>query len=335
MTYYEKRIKTFYTEKQAIKEPVGTSYSPLKPYLLMEKLKMYQLDRHLDVDGNFSPYEESDFAIAHKLDYIRDFFQGVEPAASSNYLSWNPVFANSIRYTNSSLYEAQRYALENPGSITFSPTSGFHHAGPNRGSAFCSFSGQVISALKLYRDQNLRKKYGKPICTAWIDMDGHFGNSIGDTYSFAPDLKQAIPEEFNINPEGRGRSYLNDLAKKLDHLSRAVLQGEIQSICFAQGADSHASDDLGFQLNTPEWIEAHTMVYNKILEITKELKKPIPLTLSLFGGYRSDDYDSVLNLHSKNLASCLEILAGVEVNFQIRDAEEAGRRKKRIIRFDS
>lgn len=332
---YEKKLRTFYTDKQAIRKPVGTSRSPLKPYLLMEKLKVYQLDSYFDINTNFSPYEESDFAVAHELQYIKDFFQGIEPAASSNFLDWNPSFAESIRYTNASLYNAQKYAVENPNFITFSPTSGFHHARPSGGSAFCSFSGQVISALKLYRDENLRKKFGKPIRTAWIDMDGHFGNSIGDTYSFARDLKDAIPEEMNINPDGRGKDYLSDLSKKLDKLAGAVLKGEIQSVCFAQGADSHSSDDMGHQLNTVEWIEAHTMVYRKIFELAEQLNRPVPLTLSLFGGYRSDDYDSVLNLHIKNLSSCLEILTGQNVDFQIGDEKGSNNRKKRIIRISN
>jgi len=28
---------------------------------------------------------------------------------------------------------------------------------------------------------------------AWIDLDGHFGNSIDDTIDFAPDLARAVP----------------------------------------------------------------------------------------------------------------------------------------------
>jgi hypothetical protein len=45
------------------------------------------------------------------------------------------------------------------------------------------------------------------------------------------------------------------------------------------------------------------------------LGKQIPLTLSLFGGYRKDDYESILSLHTADLVKCLNILCGQNIHY--------------------
>jgi hypothetical protein len=77
---------------------------------------------------------------------------------------------------------------------------------------------------------------------------------------------------------------------------------------FAQGADSHEDDDLGGQCTTAEWLEASSLVYGMLDRIGARLGKPIPLTLSLFGGYREDNYEAVLRIHTADLIRCLQIV---------------------------
>jgi len=325
---YKKKVTAFYRAEQAIQNPVGFSNSPMKPFLLMNKINSMNLSSYFEIKNDFRPFTNNDFEIAHEKEYIENYFYGIQPLAGSNGLQWSSEFANSIRYTNSSLYHAQKYSLENPESICFSPTSGFHHASPQSGGGFCTFSGQAISALKLYQEDSLKKIYGTRIVTAWLDLDGHYGNSIRDTYSFAPKLKKAIPDEFNINPSGHGQDYLLDLSSKLELLKVAFLENRVHCICFAQGADSHRDDQLGSQCTTQEWIEAHIIIFTFIRDLTEILKKPIPLTLSLFGGYRDDDYNSVLNLHLKNLVSCLQILCGQTIDLKLGEEVGNGRKNK-------
>jgi acetoin utilization deacetylase AcuC-like enzyme len=325
---YKSKINTFYREEQAIQKPVGFSNSPMKPYLLMQKIKELKIDSHLNVLNDFPPFKNSDFEIAHTKTYIENFFRGEHPDSTSNGLDWSPRLAESIRYTNSSLYHAQKYSLAYPDTICFSPTSGFHHAKPRSGGGFCTFSGQAISALKLHQDPELTRMYGSPIVTAWLDLDGHFGNSIGDTYSHNPLLKKAIPEIYNINPAGSGTAYLENLSQSLQFLETAILDNKVHSLCFAQGADSHKDDQLGHQCSTEEWVRAHTLIFQWISDLNQKRGKYISLTLSLFGGYRDDDYNSVLNLHLKNLVSCLQILCGGTLDLQLGEARGNGGKKK-------
>ena len=126
------------------------------------------------------------------------FFAGGRPLCESNELTWSEQFADSVRYTNASLCHAIEHSIAHPEQLTFSPTSGFHHARPRGGGGFCTFSGQVIAAVKLFRKHHM--------VGAHIDLDGHFGNSIEDSRAFVAKLNQAIPPGCNINPAGGTRA---------------------------------------------------------------------------------------------------------------------------------
>ena len=230
---------------------------------------------------------------------------GKEPFASSNGLYWNSQFADSVRYTNASLFYAIERSFANPEIVQFSPTSGFHHAKPSTGAGFCSFSGQVIASVKLWNKQKLRGAY--------IDLDGHYGNSIEDSKVFVRELNKIIP--FNINPSGDHKTYIENLVRDLNRLSSEILAGNIDYVVFCHGADSHEWDDLGSQCSTEEWIHCSELVYLMINRVSQKLNRPIPLTLSLFGGYRHDDYNSVLSLHTADLCKCLDILCGQDIRY--------------------
>lgn len=301
-------VDLYYTPEMAVRnDPHGNfSKSPSKPRRFTEHLLSGPLAPYVRVVDGFPPVTDSQIMTAHTGEYVEAFFDGEEPLASSNGLSWSREFARSVRYTNGSLLAAVRGALADPSRIALSPTSGFHHAGPTSGSGFCTFSGQVIAALDVYRDSGARG--------AWIDLDGHFGNSIEDTRSFAPDLDAAIP--INLNPRGRGGAYLADLAKGLQAVLHEIIHDRIDYVGFAHGADSHEWDDLRGQCSTIEWLYASTMVYNMVKTARLLRGRPMPLVLALFGGYRDDDPASVLELHCADLALALRGVAGLDVTYE-------------------
>jgi hypothetical protein len=41
--------------------------------------------------------------------------------------------------------------------------------------------------------------------------------------------------------------------------------------------------------------------------------KPLPVVLALFGGYRKDDYNTVLDLHIKSILTCSNVIYKQEV----------------------
>ena len=304
---YDQKIKTFFKEEQVPPIRVGYSRSPEKPKLIVEKIKKNSDLKNNFKFLNFKPLNKDDFKLVHHTKYVDDFFDGVKPLCDSNGLNWDPNFADTVRYTNASLYNAQKESIANPNGICFSPTSGFHHAKPRGGFGFCTFSGQVLSALKNFKEFGYK--------TLWIDLDGHYGNSIEDSKKEYSELSQFLPEDCNINPFGREENYLNDLKLKLGLVKDRLIKEDNWSVCFAQGADSHIWDQLGGQVGTQNWIEAHKIVYNFIKDVNSKRGKNLPLTISLFGGYRDDHYDSVLNLHLSNIISCMNILCGYDIEY--------------------
>lgn len=305
----ENKITTFYNPKQVCVDVArNVSKSPMKPLLLLEYLEEHNLLQFFEMQSQFNPFEKEEFYRAHTKTYVDLFFEGVKPECTLNGLQWSKQFAESVMYTNSSLYHAIKQSIEKPEVITFSPTSGFHHATPIGGRGFCTFSGQVIASLKIYEE--------KQLSGAYIDLDGHFGNSIEDSRVAYPLLDKAIPIGFNINPKESGIAYMKDLKGNLELLYSAIIEKKIHYVVFAHGADSHEWDDLGTgDLTTEQWIECASLVFNMIKKAEQVLRKPVPLCLTLFGGYRRKDFRSVLSLHTASLCECLSILCHNQVHY--------------------
>lgn len=307
--YRNSTIKTFYNTKQVLKKDSknNVSKSPLKPKLLLEFLEKNNLLSYFEITNDFKPFVKDDFLIAHYRSYVDAMFEGIKPLCESSGLKWSKQFLESLTYTNASLYNAIRQSILEPQQITFSNTSGFHHATPDRGCGFCSFSGQVIASMKIYDEFGLSGAY--------LDLDGHFGNSINCSYDFVPDLNKAIPYGCNINPIENGKKYIADFKHRLKILEQKILNDEVHYLVFAHGADSEINDDLGGQLTTEQWVKCSSMLYKWIKQLDKKRNKQIPLTLTLFGGYRRDSFESVLSLHTSDLAMCLNVLCGADIEY--------------------
>lgn len=312
MFFYSNHINTYFCPEMSLSiedlYPYG-SWSPMKPKLVMDRIEELGWSSFFPLLP-FEPFQRKDFHIAHTEKYVNAFFNGEFPLATSNFLPWTPEFAETVKWTNASLYYAIRGAILKPQTITFSPTSGFHHAMPQQGSGYCTFSGQVIASRKVYDEFGFRGCY--------IDMDGHFGNSIEDSYSFDPVLKEAVPEWANINPDSDWEEvdYITSLNNSLKQLEDALLSGYINYVVQCSGADSLRDDDMGGQLSFEEWIKCKKMIYKTIQKCSIKLKKPIPLIISLFGGYRRDHYQSVIDAHVMDLTVALGTLTKLNLIFR-------------------
>jgi acetoin utilization deacetylase AcuC-like enzyme len=278
----------------------GYTFTPAKPRLMMEYLGKKGLLDYFQLDDNFPPFSKEDFYIAHTREMVDNFFDEGK-TSKILHIIWTPEYAESVRYENSSLYHSIRYAVQHPEEVCFSPSASFHHANPTRSALFCAFSGQVIASMKIYTEFGL--------CGSYIDLDGHHGNSIDNSRDFVPDLDKAIsPVCGNINISVRHEAYLKELKIHLSILRKEILANRVHYVVFGHGADSHEWDELASQLTTEEWIECSRLVYNMIRDIEEETGMSIPLIIFLEGGYRKDDYNSVLSLHTTDLVQCLNIL---------------------------
>lgn len=298
---YNKQIIAYYTTKMVANwNEYNFCKSPSKPKYFMRKCMSSALKDYLKIEKDFSPFSKIDFYLAHEKEYVNAFFLGTKPICESNGLQWSQQFSDTINYTNASLYHAIKASIVAPEKIYVSPTCGFHHAQYNQGFGYCTFSGQVIASLKIYNQLQLSGCY--------IDLDGHFGNSIEDSREYCNDLNYAIPLGFNINPNDKHKTYIKNLIHKLNKLEIALFENKIHYVVYCHGADSHEDDDLGFQLTTNEWLKCSSLICEMILRVNKKLNKNIPFTYCLFGGYRKDDYNKVINLHYQDLELCFKAL---------------------------
>jgi acetoin utilization deacetylase AcuC-like enzyme len=305
------KIKTFYTPLQSWESTTDKNYSksPLKPKMLIQFLIDKQLIKYFDIQSDFQTLKKHDLLAAHSLEYVDHFLEG-KGNCESNGLKWSKEFSAAVLMNNASLYAAIRNSVVNPHEISFSPSSGFHHARPNRGSAFCTFSGQVISSLKIWEEFQYVGCY--------LDLDGHFGNSIEDSRSFAPDLEKAIPVGFNFNPRLYDAEYFGEVENFLVNiLEPALLSGQINYVVWCHGADSHKDDQLGDQCSTEWWMKCADYFWGWVREMDAKLGRNLPVSCALFGGYRDDDFDSVLSLHTGDLMSCVKNCLEVDVDYQV------------------
>lgn len=314
MTFYKQPTLTTFYHPKMVPQQLGQGTetpSPMKPKLLLEFLQREGFGALLTLVQDFAPFERDEFYRAHTTAYVDGFFEGVEPYASSHELlgiDWSPSYAQSVRYTNASLYHAIRHAIDHPEQLCLSPTSGFHHATPEHGGLFCAFSGQVIAAVKIYEESGHKG--------AFIDLDGHFGNSIEDSRAFVDQLDIIIPKGANINIRTVHQEYLEDFKIRLLILEELIVAGKVDYVVFCHGADSHEYDDIGRQLSTEEWLLCSTLFCEWVLKVQQKIKRPLPVALSLFGGYRNDHYESVLSLHTASLLKVLELLGQVPIVYQ-------------------
>jgi hypothetical protein len=145
----------------------------------------------------------------------------------------------------------------------------------------------------------LAKKRKKP------EFIGNFAVNINGLNRFADEKKT---NDCNVNPIGYNETYIQDFKCKLERVKQHILAGKVHYVVFAHGADSHLDDDLGGQCDTEHWLSCASIFGEWVNEVSFQLGKPLPVTLALFGGYRKDDYNIVLDLHLSSIERCRTLL---------------------------
>ena len=91
-------IATFYTKNQVCFDSIrerSYSQSPLKPYLLMQKIERSEHISHFDIHTDFKPFQQEDFLLAHSPEYVSNFFNQTGNYRS-NGIPWSENLATSV-----------------------------------------------------------------------------------------------------------------------------------------------------------------------------------------------------------------------------------------------
>lgn len=265
-------MKIFYNPKQAASGNKSFSKSAEKPKLFMDKLQRENFNYDLFQSVRL---KEEHIYLAHDKAYVDkvmslEIFNGFGNRLES--------IRDSLPYSLGSFVEAALSAYYNRES-TCSPTSGFHHAGYNFGSGFCTFNGLIVAA-EFIRQKHPEVKIGI------IDLDMHHGDGTVDIIEklSLTNIKHYSFGELGVHPCW-AEQWIDHLEYDLNNRFKNV-----DIIFYQAGADPHIDDPLGGALTTEQLIKRDNIVF------TFCKHNNIPCAWNLAGGYQ-EPYENVLNMH--------------------------------------
>lgn len=236
------------------------------------------------------PTSVDDLSKAHDLRFVEEVLMRTR---NNGFGSTSASVARSLPYTSGACYCAAMIALND--GIAASLTSGFHHAGPSGGRAFCTFNGLMVSALQLLDQGRVRK-------LAIVDCDYHYG----DGTQAIIDAKQLADRVLHIS---FGQTFKKP--HQAEHYLTVVrqLRGRFETfrpelILYQAGADTHIDDPLGGLLTSDQMRERDRIVF----EIARQLA--IPIAWNLAGGYQIEPDGSiprVVALHLNTFDEALRV----------------------------
>lgn len=225
-----------------------------------------------------------------------DFYRVHDPAYVDSILSLqedngfgsrSSAVAKSLPYTSGSMLAAAKEAIRNR-LVAVAPCSGFHHAGYNFCSGFCTFNGLLVAAAAL-RAQGLAQRVGI------LDFDQHYGDGTDD-------IIRSLHIDWIVHYSA-GRHYRT--ADKAGSFLRKIpdLVGRMEKcnvILYQAGADPHVDDPLGGWLSTEQLRQRDQAVFKASLGLG------VPIAWNLAGGYQTP-LRKVLDIHDNTMRECVSV----------------------------
>lgn len=271
-----KEMLVFYNKKQCVNENVGYSPSAKKPKLVVQAWK--QLGYPVAIK-KIRALSLEEIAVAHDLNYVKGILNGKLKNGFGN-KSLN--IAKSLQWTTGSFLSAAIHAYLHK-SNTFSPTSGFHHAGYNYANGFCTFSGLTIAAILL-------KKQYKAQRIGILDLDSHAGDGTENT------IYKTNSEDFITHYSlGDYDIQKHNNVEWLDNLSNLIKQhfANCDILFYQAGVDCHENDP---EVHSGHFTTEQMYMRDKLVYSTcRELK--IPVVTNLAGGYQKP-IQKIIDLHN-------------------------------------
>jgi acetoin utilization deacetylase AcuC-like enzyme len=214
----------------------------------------------------FTPASQVDLCLAHDPAYVRGILSG---ELVNGFGDISLEVARSLPFTSGAMMAAASAALEM--GCACAPVSGFHHAGYDSASGYCTFNGLMVTAESLLRSCSVRR-------VLILDCDMHYG-----------DGTDAI-----LTRLGRDGAIENATFGRWFHQPRQA------SAYLARLRETVAR--FGGVLSTDEMIERDRVVF----EAARAFETPI--TWNLAGGYQ-EPLAKVVALHVNTMRECARVFA--------------------------
>ncbi len=283
-------MRVFYDKRQSVPGQVSFSPSAGKPTQVLESWRKLGIPF---CEQSFAPLTADDIALAHAREYV----DGVLSCTQMNgYENRSPEIASALPWVAGSMVAAALHSFMTK-EVSFSPTSGAHHACYASGGDFCTFNFLVIAAILAQRAGAGR--------IGILDLDYHYGNGTDDILAR---LDLTYVRHYSLGGDQDAKSAAAE--RWLKRLPGVVGEfSDVDLIIYNAGVDSHIDDPLGGNLTTEQMARRDRIVFEVIREIG------VPVCTSLAGGYQSardGSIDPVLRLHDTTFVSAWEMIESPE-----------------------
>lgn len=298
------KIPVFFRDEMVAPD---SSFSPSasKPRLVVDAWRQAELTRnHVEMVAGFDPVSIDDLAKTHDRQHVMDVLMCEKP---NGFGSIDRRLAASLLWTNGSITRAVEHVLEKRVPVACSPTSGFHHAGPDECEGFCTFNGLIVAAYNALE----RGLLGADKRVLIVDCDVHYGNGTDaflGTVASGPkgDLLRRIVNQTAGAPHNHDRTGPSMVRWLRSMLSHELSKNNIGLVIYQAGADMHASDPLGGFASTDAMCLRDRIVFEHCRDAG------VPVVWNLAGGYQRDRDKTirpVVDLHVITMIQCVYAFA--------------------------
>jgi acetoin utilization deacetylase AcuC-like enzyme len=181
------------------------------------------------------------------------------------------------------MVSAERFALHE-GTVAVAPCSGFHHAGVDTPSGYCTFNGLMVAAAKLRKQEGVKR-------IGILDCDQHYGDG-------TVEIIRHIGASRWIRHVTAGEGYPRHATRFLRTLPSMVRAfRDCDVLLYQAGADPHIDDPLGGFLTDDQLAERDAIVFSEAKAIR------LPVAWNLAGGYQ-EPLRKVLDIHDRTMIAC-------------------------------
>lgn len=281
-------IPVLYAPEMVAPSTCTLSPSSGKPALVVERWRASGLPIRVERPR---PASEAELSLAHEPRFVREV---LACRARNGFGDTDPAVAASLPWTSGAMLSAARVALDTR-AVACAPCSGFHHAGWDSASAFCTFNGLMVAALALRQE-------GRVSRVGILDADMHYGNG-------TEHIMQALDARGWVQHVTFGKEYFypHQAAGFLEGLAQVVRAfAGCDLLLYQAGADPHVDDPLGGWLTTDELARRDELVFATARELG------LPVAWNLAGGYQRDAEGGiapVLEIHENTMRVCAQVWA--------------------------
>jgi acetoin utilization deacetylase AcuC-like enzyme len=268
-------MKVFYDERQSVEANNSFSPSAGKPAKVLESWRKLNIPFQV---CSFEPLTADEIALAHDRSYVDGVLSLEEFNGFSN---TDPEIAAALPWVCGSMVAAALHAYTT-GELSFSPTSGAHHACYAFGMCYCTFNFLAMAAIKAHQ--------AGASTVGILDLDCLHGNgtiNIIDRLGIDYIRHYSFGEE-HLKPGEAAEEWVSRLPDIL-----GTFRG-VDLLIVNAGVDPHIKDPLGGILTTRQMTLRDRLVF----KVAKQLG--LKVCVSLAGGYQLDDKDTIaplLKLH--------------------------------------